>query len=167
MDTTTADIQKPHPRSLLYADDVFLADASRQQLQQQTQLWNDRLQLRGLKVNPANTAYIESGTQTDGTIAIDATQLKKTSEFKYLGSTITADGDITAEVRAHVKAAWLKWRQVTGVLCDRRMPTRFKAKIYRTVVRPVALYGCECWPAGANNERALRAMEMCMLRWNL
>jgi len=41
------------------------------------------------------------------------------------------------------------------------MPTRLKVKIYRSVVRPVALYGCECWPAGANHERALHAMEMC------
>jgi len=45
--------------------------------------------------------------------------------------------------------------------------TRLKAKIYRSVVRPVALYGCECWPAGANHKRALHAMEMRMLRWNL
>jgi len=45
MDTATADIQTPHPWSLLYADDVFLANASRQQLQEQTQLWNDRLHL--------------------------------------------------------------------------------------------------------------------------
>jgi len=58
MDTTTADIQKPHPWSVLYADDwttLLYADASRQQLQQQTQLWNDLLQLHGLKVNPAKT----------------------------------------------------------------------------------------------------------------
>jgi len=59
------------------------------------------------------------------------------------------------------------WRQVTGVLCDRRMPNRLKAKIYRSVVRPVALNACECWPAGANHERALHAMKMRMLGWNL
>jgi len=125
------------------------------------------LQLHGLKVNPAKTEYLESGTQSDGTIAIDATQLKKTSDFKYFGSTITADGDLTPKVRARVKAAWLKWRQVISVLCDRRMPTRLKTKIYRSVVWPAALYGCECWPAGANHKRVLHAMEMRMLRWNL
>jgi len=129
MDTATADIQVPHPWSILYADDVFLANASRQRLQEQTQLWNDRLHLYGLKVNPAKTEYLESGTHTDGTVNIGATQLKKVTDFKYLGSTISADGDITPDVRARVKAAWLKWRQVNGVLCDRRMPIRLKAKI--------------------------------------
>jgi len=44
------------------------------------------------------------------------------TDFKYLGSTISADGDITPEVRARIKSAWLEWRQVTGVLCPVRPP---------------------------------------------
>jgi len=59
------------------------------------------------------------------------------------------------------------WRQVTGVLCDRRMPRRLKGKIYKTVVRPVALYAAECWPAATNHEKALHAMEMRTLRCSL
>lgn len=50
---------------------------------------------------------------------------------------------------------------------DRRMPNHLKAKIYKTVVRPVALYGAECWPASTKHHRALHAMEMCMLLWSL
>jgi len=68
------------------------------------------------------------------------------------------------QIRARIKAAWLKWRQVTGVLCDRRMPRRLTGQIYKTVVRPVALYGAECWPAAASHDKALHAMEMRMLR---
>ncbi|EYC43535.1 hypothetical protein Y032_0490g2378 [Ancylostoma ceylanicum] len=33
-----------------------------------------------------------------------------------------------------------------GVMCDKKVPLKLKSKIYRTVVRPVALYGAECWP---------------------
>jgi len=89
------------------------------------------------------------------------------TDFKYLGSTLSCDGDVTPEVRDRIKAAWVKWCQVTGVLCDRRMPRRLKGKIYKTVVRPVALYAAECWPAATNHEKALHAMEMRMLRWSL
>ncbi|XP_063340855.1 uncharacterized protein LOC134635401 [Pelmatolapia mariae] len=56
---------------------------------------------------------------------------------------------------------------VTGVLCDRRMPDRLKGKIYKAVVRPVALYGSACWPALTTHEQALNTMEMRMLRWSL
>jgi len=144
MDSATADIQHPHPWSLLYADDVFLANKSRQQLQMQTQAWNDQLEAYGLKVNPDKTEYMESGTQTVGSISIGNTTLMNATEYKYLGSTLSCDGDVTPEVRARIKAPWSKWRQVTGVLCDRRMSRRLNRQSYRTVVRPVALYGAEC-----------------------
>ena len=47
------------------------------------------------------------------------------------------------------------------------MPIRLKSKIYEIIVRPVALYGAECWPATAKHGQLLHAMEMRMLRWSL
>ncbi len=40
-------------------------------------------------------------------------------------------------------------------------------KIYKTVMRPVAKYGSECWPATTKHEQTLHCMEMKMLRWSL
>ncbi|EPB79311.1 hypothetical protein ANCCEY_01604 [Ancylostoma ceylanicum] len=37
--------------------------------------------------------------------------------------------------------------------------------MYRTVVRPVAFYGAECWPTTLKHEQTLHTMEMRMLRW--
>ncbi|EPB66505.1 hypothetical protein ANCCEY_14403 [Ancylostoma ceylanicum] len=54
---------------------------------------------------------------------------------------------------------------MTGVLCDKNVPDRFKSKVYRAVVRSVALYGAECWPATKEVERRLSVMETKMLRW--
>ncbi|EYC27516.1 hypothetical protein Y032_0009g770 [Ancylostoma ceylanicum] len=54
---------------------------------------------------------------------------------------------------------------MTGVLCDKNIPDRFKSKVYRAVVRSVALYGAECWPATKEVERRLSVMETKMLRW--
>ncbi|KAK6765342.1 hypothetical protein RB195_025316 [Necator americanus] len=55
----------------------------------------------------------------------------------------------------------------TEVLCDKKVSVRLKSKIYRTVGRPVALYGCECWPTTKALERVLHAVEMRMLRWTI
>lgn len=167
MDTVTSDLQEPHPWSLLYADDVALASEQRWKLQQQTQQWNDRLGEFGLRLNIKKTEYMECGTQTNGTVRIDGEDLKKVEKFKYLGSLICSNGDSLPDARKRVNAAWMKWRQVTGVLCDLRIPLRLKAKIYKSVVRPVALYGSECWPATTKHEQALSTMEMRMLRWCL
>ena len=40
----------------------------------------------------------------------------------------------------------MKWHQASGVLCDKRVPQKLKGMFYRTVIRPVMLYGTECWP---------------------
>ncbi|VDO19903.1 unnamed protein product [Heligmosomoides polygyrus] len=69
------------------------------------------------------------------------------------------------EVNSRVNAAWSKWRSLTGVLCDRKIPEHLKSKIYRAVVRPVAMYGAECWPATKEAESRLSVMETKMLRW--
>lgn len=56
---------------------------------------------------------------------------------------------------------WLRWRQITGVLCDEKMPEYLKAKIYKTF----ALHGAECWPTTKKME--MNAMEINMLWWSL
>ncbi len=104
-------------------------------------------------------------TNRIGTIIVDGQDLKKVKRFKYLGSTLSADGDSLPDTR--VSVAWLKWRQVSGVLCDRRLPIHLKAKIYKTVVWPVTLYEAECWPASTKHQQALHSMEIRMLRWAL
>ncbi len=153
MDTATADIQSTHPWMLLYADDVLLANEERQTLNDQVQQWKDHLNEKGLWLNLTKTEYMECDLQTVGTIIVDGQDLKKVKCFKYLGSTLSADGDSLPDARVRVSVAWLKWRQVSGVLCD-RVPIHLKAKIYKTVVRPVALYGAECWPASTKLQQA-------------
>ncbi|VDO35114.1 unnamed protein product [Heligmosomoides polygyrus] len=69
------------------------------------------------------------------------------------------------EVNSRVRAAWSKWRSLTGVLCDRKIPERLKSKIFRAVVLPVAMYGAECWPATKEVKMRLSVMETKMQRW--
>lgn len=163
----TADIQTPHPWTLLVTDDVMLANEDQTVLEQQTQEWNARLGDYGMQLNILKTEYLESGDQTDSSISIGGQQLNKVTEFKYLGSFISSDGSMIPDVCLRINAAWMKWRQVTGVLCDQKMPMYLKSKVYKTVVHPVALYSSECWPATKKHEAALNAMEMRMLRWSI
>ena len=71
------------------------------------------------------------------------------------------------ETRTRIKAAWIRWRDVIGVLRDKRMATRLKSLVYKTVVRPVALYGTECRPTTKTTKHLLHVMEIRMLRWTL
>ncbi|ETN69196.1 EF hand [Necator americanus] len=78
MDTMTKEIQKQHPWTLLFADDVMLASESRDDLQKQVQSWTDRLQQYGLRLNTSKTEYMECGPRIeDGSIRVDGTELNK------------------------------------------------------------------------------------------
>ena len=44
------------------------------------------------------------------------------------------------------------------------MPRKLKIKLYMTVIRPVRLYGAECWTVRKKEERILEKTEMRMLR---
>ena len=64
-----------------------------------------------------------------------------------------------------IKAGWIKWRQASGILCDKRVPQKLKGKFYRTAIRPAMLYGAECWPTKIRHVQQLSVAEMRMLRW--
>ena len=66
-----------------------------------------------------------------------------------------------------LKVAWMRWRDVTSVLCDSKIPTCLKSLVCKTLVRPVALYGAECWSTTKTKKDLLHEMEMRMLRWTL
>ena len=48
---------------------------------------------------------------------------------------------------------WLKWRKASGFICDRKVPTKLKGKLYCTAICPAILYGSECWALKGQHER--------------
>ncbi|XP_066956282.1 uncharacterized protein [Macrobrachium rosenbergii] len=58
-------------------------------------------------------------------------------------STLSQEEGCEAEVDSKITAALGKWRDVAGVVCDKKMPIKLKVKIYSTVIRPVLIYGSE------------------------
>ena len=56
-----------------------------------------------------------------------------------------ANGGAEKDVNNRVKIAWSKWRETTGVMCDRYIPTKLKDKVYKTAIKPAMVYGAECW----------------------
>ena len=81
------------------------------------------------------------------------TSIRQVNKFKYLGVTISEEGRSEEAVRARVSAAWGKLRDLSGVISDKKMPRKLKIKLYMTVIRPVLLYGEECWTVGGTDSR--------------
>ena len=66
-------------------------------------------------------------------------------------------------MKSSVANAWSKWRDLIGVIFDKKVPTIMKVLIYQTVVRLTLLYGCETWTMSVKDEKRMTATEM--VRW--
>ena len=83
----------------------------------------------GLKLNTQKTKIMASGPITSW--EIDGETMETASEFIFLGSKITADGDCSHEIKRHL---------LLGRKGDITLPT--KVHLVKAMVFPVIMYGC-------------------------
>ncbi|KAK9100843.1 hypothetical protein Scep_024273 [Stephania cephalantha] len=69
----------------------------------------------------------------DGVVKLGEVEVPKVNHFRYLGSIIQNDGNIENDVTHRIQTGWKKWRNATGAIFYRNVPTKLKEKIYRTV----------------------------------
>ena len=72
-----------------------------------------------------------------------------------------ANGGAEKDVNNRVKIAWSKWRETTGVMCDRNIPTKLKDKVYKTAIKPAMVYGAEGLAVRKKEERKLQLKCAC------
>ena len=146
----TRDIQGDISWCMLFVDDVVLVDDSRTGVNRKLELWRQTLDSKGFRLSRTKTEYMMCGFSTtrceEEEVSLDGQVVPQKDTFWYLGSMLQEDGGIDEDVNHRIKAGWMKWRQASGILCDKRVPQKLKGKFYRTAVRPAMLYGAKCWP---------------------
>ena len=75
-----------------------------------------------------------------------------------------AEGGTTTNCKTRVRLAWNKWREVTGVIHDKKVPVKLRHNIYMTVIRPTTTYGAECWTMKKKDKMLMNKTDMRMLR---
>jgi len=96
---------------------------------------------------------------------MESTVISKVERFRYLESIIQGNGEIDEDINQQVKIGWQKWKNASGVLCDKKITLRLKGRVYHMIVRPTLLYGAECWPIKKSQLQRMRVAEMRMIRW--
>jgi len=85
-------------------------------------------------------------------------------EFKYLGTTLTNQNSIQEEIKSRLKSGNACYHLVQNLLSSSLLSKNTKIKIYRTIILPVVLYGCETWSLTLREGRRLRVFEKRALR---
>ena len=127
---------------MLFADDIVICEETREEVERRQEFWRYALERRGMEVNRSKTEYLcINGENDDKTLKMKDSKVPRVKEFKYLGSTMQESGGCEREVKKRVQEGWNRWRKLSGVICDRRLPARVKGKVYSSVVRPNMVYG--------------------------
>jgi hypothetical protein len=89
---------------------------------------------------------------------------KGVKEFKYWGTTLTNQNSIQEKIKSRLNSENACYHSVPNLLSSSLLSKNTKIKIYRTVILPVVLYGCETWSVTLREEYRLRVFENRVLR---
>ena len=76
---------------------------------------------------------------------IDKETMETVTDFIFLGSKITADGDCSHEIKRHLLLARKAMTNLDSILKSRDITLPTKVHLVKVVVFPVVMYGCESW----------------------
>ena len=87
---------------------------------------------------------------------IDGETMETVSDFIFLGSKITADGDCSHEIKRRL----LLGREVMTDLESRDITLPTKVRLVKAMVFPVVMYGCESWTVKKAECQRIDAFEL-------
>ena len=113
----------------------------------------------GLKLNIQKTKIMASGPITSW--QIDGETVETVTNFIFLGSKITADGDCSHEIKRHLLLGSKVMTNLDSILKSRdiTLPTKVHL-VVKALVFPVVMYGCESWTVKKAEHWKIDAFEL-------
>ena len=97
----------------------------------------------GLKVNIQKAKIMASSPITSW--QIDGETMEAVTDFVFLGSKITADGDCSHEIKRCLLLGRKATTNLDRILKSKDITLLTKVHIVKAMIFPVVMYGCKCW----------------------
>ena len=112
----------------------------------------------GLKLNIQKTKIMASGPISSW--QIDGEILETVTDFIFLGSKITADGDCSREMKRYLLLGRKALTSLDSIVKSRDITLPSKVRLVKAMVLPVAMYGCESWTVKNAEHRRIDAFKL-------
>ena len=97
----------------------------------------------GLKLSIQKTKIMTSGPITSW--QIDGERMETVTDFIFLISKVTADGDCSHEIKRHLFLGRKAMNNIDNILKSRDVTLPTKVLLVKAMVFPIVIYGCESW----------------------
>ena len=144
--------------NLRYADDTTLMVESKDELKSLLMKVKEESKKVGLKLNFQKTKIMASGPIASW--QIDAETVETVTEFIFLGSRITADGDCSHELKRYLLLGRNAMTNLDSILKSRDIILPTKVHLVKAMVFPVVMYGCESWTVKNAECQGIDAFEL-------
>ena len=129
--------------NLRYADDTTLMAESEEELKSLLMKVKEESEKVGLKLNIQKTKIMASGPITSR--QIDGETMETVTDFIFLSSKITADGDCSHEMKRCLLLGRKAVTNLDSILKSRDIALLTKVCLVKAMVFPLVMYGCESW----------------------
>ena len=151
-------IARRNINNLRYADDTTLMTESEEELKSLLMKVKEESEKVGLKLNIQKTKIMASGPITSW--EVDRETVEAVSDFIFLGSKITADGDCSHEIKRRLLLGRKVMTNLDSIFKSRDITLPTKVCLVKAVVFPVVMYGCESWTVKKAERRRIDAFEL-------
>ena len=91
---------------------------------------------------------------------IEEEKVEVVTDFLFLGSKITVDGDCRLEIRRQLLLGRIAMRKLDSLLKSRDITLLTKVHIVKAMVFPIVMYGCESWTIKKADRQRIDAFEL-------
>ena len=144
--------------NLRYADDTTLMAESEEELKSLLMKVKEENEKVGLKLNIHKTKIMASSPITSW--EIDGETVETVSDFIFWGSTITADGDCSHEIKRRLLFGRKVMTNLNSILKSRDVTLPTKVCLVKAIVFPLVTYGCENWTVKKAEHRRIDGFEL-------
>jgi exonuclease III len=120
----------------------------------------------GLRINTGKTKIllVRSSERTRRLVAENFPQFEVVDEFVYLGGRVDSSSRTSPDIDRRVTSARRAFFGIRHLLASKKISRNAKFQMYKTLIRPVAIYGSETWNLTAKDEEKLAVFERQVLR---
>ena len=112
----------------------------------------------GLKLNIQKTKIMASSPITSW--KIDGEKVETVTDFIFLGSKITANGDCSHKIKRRLLLGRKVMTNIDSILKSRDITLSTKVHLVKAMIFPVVIYGCESWTIKKAEHRKIDSFEL-------